>query len=193
MRNNSSIAGGALLLCGMGMFVVPSMSWLLSALGFPVNSLLSDEGWLWLFQSGIHTFFSYPVSLVFSVIITFGCYQYAGLRLRKLSLSALFLLFLFTLVFLFPVVIAAVHPRSPLVSLTGTLFPSPWLYGLPFVLCLESIVLLFGYCIFAHRNFNFSHIGSFMMYGITNYGVWGLVTAMTSFVCNSLLYMVGLI
>lgn len=193
MKNNSTLTGVVLLLCCLASFIIPTLSWLLSALGLQVNSILSDEGWRWLFHSGIDYMFTYPVALLLCIITCYGCYKYADLRINRLSLRNTLLLVSIGGILLLPIIIAAVHPRSPLVSLTGALIPSPWLYGLPFALCIEFMVLMFVYLLFTRRNFSFSNFGSYMAYGLSHYGAWVFVASMLSFIYHCILYMYGLV
>lgn len=191
MRNNSTFTGVVLLLCTLATFVVPFLSWLLSALGAEVNSILSDEGWRWVFRSGIQNSFSYPVAILFCFITAKGCYDYADIQLHQLSLSQKIKWACAGLLLQVPVLVAALHPRSPLVSLTGGLAHSPLLYGLPFVLCLQFILALFVCVLFTKKDFGFRQIGSFLVHGISAYGAWIYIGAMLSFVWHCLAYMLN--
>ncbi|MBQ3991704.1 MAG: hypothetical protein II645_00960 [Bacteroidaceae bacterium] len=165
--------------------IVPFVSWVLQALGFPVRSLLSDDGVRWFFQHGAESLFGYGVLVGIFALCAFACLRFVGMgesvRRGPLIVCLLFAASLDTLLLL-----AAFHPRSPLISLTGSLWPSPLAHGLPFALCLGLILvaLLYGVLVRAIRDT--STFARFLCSGYTRYAVWMVLLMICAFIFQCL-------
>ena len=59
--------------------IVPFVSWVLQALGFPVRSLLSDDGVRWFFQHGAESLFGYGVLVGIFALCAFACLRFVGM------------------------------------------------------------------------------------------------------------------
>lgn len=138
---NKNLSHWTLLLLGMACMVIPFASWLASVVGLPVRSMLSDEGVRWLFMHGMEGAFAFPALHVLMavpptctiswVIAEHGQATGPTSRRRSALLSGLSVL----LVGFVILVILALWPQSPLLGLSGGLFPSPFLRGLYAGLC----------------------------------------------------------
>ena len=126
--------------------LLPFLSWVLSALGVPCRSILDDEGLRWLFHHADDCLHSRLVMLALCCTIMQGVI----LKSRLLPLSRTFCqprFYRYAAVYaivLILILVAALAPESPLLSITGGLAGSPLLDGLFFLGWLSFIV----FCLF---------------------------------------------
>lgn len=76
------------------------------------------------------------------------------------------------------VLLTAVVPTSPLLGVTGTLFPSPWSHGLFPVLCVLSITVSLTYGLVAGTIHSLSDVLRMVSYGISRWA-WVVFLVMT--------------
>lgn len=169
---------------------VPFVSWLFSALEFNVRSLLSDEGLRWLFKYGTESLFNYWVILFLMLLETLGAYRYT-LRWhhRHTSRPALVLCALaFFLVCVCGMAVAAFWSHSPLLSVTGELFPSPLVHGLPCFLMASALLSFVLYGVLSHCISSLRDLHRFLTYGLSHYAVWLLLAMLLSFLLQCISY-----
>ena len=122
-------------------FLLPILSWALSALGVPCRSILDDEGLRWLFRHVSDCLHSRLVMFALCCLMMQGVIKESGiLPLGRAFRDPKFLRYLavYAVVFL-TILFASIAPDSPLLSVTGGLAGSPLLDGLLFTNnCTES-------------------------------------------------------
>ena len=189
MKTKPSILGMTLAAAVFVSVALPFFSWILSAVGQPVNSILSDDGLRWLFIHMPELFANYYVIVVVVAISAYACLEYVGwgeaASVRRTPLLVCLALALFIDVLL---LFAAFHPQSPLVSLTGSLNPSPFLHGLPFILCFGLMLVAYVYGVLTHRISTFSTFKSFLSSGFVRYGALMVLSMLLSFIFHCFCY-----
>lgn len=81
-------------------------------------------------------------------------------------------------------VISALMPSSPLLSVTGKVFPSPWSHGLFQSLCIECIIVCFVFGIVSGTLHSRRDVLELITYGIARWP-WAILLAMAvSFFIN---------
>lgn len=137
----------AFVLCLVLAAVLPFLSWVLSALGVSCRSILDDEGLRWLFRHGSDCLHSRLVMLALCCLMMQGVIQKSGLfPLGQTFRKPRFLRYtaVYAAVFI-PILLAAVAPESPLLSITGGLAGSPLLDGQLFLGWFSFIVFCLCY------------------------------------------------
>lgn len=127
--------------------VLPFLSWVLSALGVSCRSILDDDGLRWLFRHGSDCLHSRLVMLALCCLMMQGVIQKSHLfplgqtfrQPRFLRCAAIYA------VVLIAILLAAVAPESPLLSITGGLAGSPLLDGLLLLLWLSFMLFCLCY------------------------------------------------
>lgn len=129
--------------------LLPFLSWALSALGVPCHSLLDEDGLRWLFRHTADCLHSRLDACALCFVMMQGVMR----RSHLLPLGHTFRqrrFYRFAAVYavaLISILVAALLPGSPLLSLTGGLQGSPLLQGLPFLGWFSFMVfcLCYGY------------------------------------------------
>ena len=188
MKTKPSFIEVLLSLAALSAAVLPFASWLLNLMGLPVRSMFSDEGLRWLFLHGAESMCSYGAMVGIGFFAALGSLMFVGfegsLYRRTPFLISLFFAALIDALLL----LAMLHPRSPLISLTGSLWPSPFLHGLPFALCigLQLVALIYG--LLVQRVCDVPSFVSFLCAGMIRYAPWMACVALCSFLCSGLRY-----
>ncbi len=182
MKNKWSPVGFLLALALLVAMALPFVSWILSAIGQPVDSLLSDDGLRWLFIHLPEPLANYYVLLGVCAFSALAALEYvrwgqATPPQRSALLVSLSLALLIDILLL----LAAFHPRSPLISLTGSLCPSPFLHGLPFVLCFGLMLVAYVYGALTRQITGLVSLSEFLCAGFHRYGAWMVLLMILSF------------
>ena len=127
--------------------LLPFFSWALSALGVPCRSILDDEGLRWLFRHASDCLHSRLVMLALCCTMMQGVIQKSRLfplsktfrQPRFYRCAAIYALVLIL------ILVAALSPESPLLSITGGIAGSPLLDGLFFLGWFSFIVFCLCY------------------------------------------------
>lgn len=182
---NSSLSRTILLLLVLACLVFPCLTWILSAFDLPVRSLLSDEGLRWLFHNGSASLVAYPIEVVILFLVSLGALRFVGFFSRPWQHStAWYASLLFLLLLSLFLAYAAFSVHSPLVSITGTLRPSPFLDGLPAAVCLALLATALLYGLLSARLKHLSDMAGFFLYGISQYAPWLLSAMLLSFLVS---------
>lgn len=182
-----------LVLLSLSCFAVPCGSWVLSAFDFPVRSLLSDEGWRWLFVHGIRSMVNYWGVLFFLFLTAVGTVEYNGLfsRRQRLSHTGLYASLAVLVLLLAVLFLAATYTQSPLLSLTGNLRHSPFLVGLLPSLCLVVMIASYVYGIFSMHIRGIDGFCDMLAHGFRHHAVWLLNAMFLSFLVECLKYILA--
>lgn len=125
------------------------LSWLLSAMGVPCRSLLTDEGIRWMAR---HLSMSFTCRLnaeVLCLLTAIGAMIRSGIPTQWRTMRFVRLLLIFILAWA-AIIMLVLSPISPLLSLTGTLTHSPFLQALPVLIWLT--IIAFAMLFSAHDN-----------------------------------------
>ena len=125
---------------------LPFLSWVLSALGAPCRSILDAEGLRWLFRHASDSLHSQLMMLALCCLMLLGVIQKSLLPFGKTFREPRFLRYtaIYAVVFV-AIVLFAVAPDSPLLSITGGIAGSPLLDGLLFLGWFSFIVFCLCY------------------------------------------------
>lgn len=162
----------------------PFFSWTLSVCNYPCRSMLSPEGLRWLFLHSSDILNYYWVKLIFVYIVCAGIVFRSGiLTSRKKSRTiplylSIFLFFLFITILLF----AAFHPQSPLLSFTGTISHSPFLYGLPFVFAWGISFIAVFFVLLCHNVSGIMMFCDLFVYGLSRASLWIIIVVLFAFI-----------
>lgn len=180
-----------IILC-LTAFLIPFLSWMLAAFDIPVNSLLSDEGWRWTFTHGMDAFWNYGLQFLILLLTTIGVLEYVITRSRgSIHRKALYASSFVALFLLCLLLMAALLPQSPLLSLTGGLRYSPFIYGLPMALCFIAIISSLIYGLMARCIQSLGDFADFVSYGLHRHAIWIVIAMMISYQYQSILYILS--
>lgn len=194
MNKNRFLSYLILLLIVVAM-MLPIISWMLSAMGFDCKSLLSEEGWRWIF-------YNIPIAcankwnvLCISSIIGVGSIIRCGILDRKTKKDAKVLYFVsFVLVLLIAILlVCALHPHSPLLSVTGELKNSPFIHGLPTVFIWCVIFLSILYAVFTQRIKTIEDFSAMFTHGIRSLSSVIVIAMLLSFIVRCIAYIFNII
>jgi aminobenzoyl-glutamate transport protein len=189
MKTKRPLVGLLLAVTLLVAIALPFVSWILSALGQPVGSLLSDDGLRWLFIHLPDPFFNYWVLVALCAFSSLASLQYVRWgQSESPQHSALMVSFALALFIDILLLLAAFHSRSPLISLSGRLYPSPFFHGLPFVVCFGLMLVAYVYGVLTHRITNLSSFSDFLSSGFRLYGDWMVLVMLLSFIFHCLRY-----
>lgn len=119
------------------------------------------------------------VWLVYCIMLlsTIGSVVFSGLYKLK-NRDALLAAILVAFAGMVGVILTAVVPTSPLLGVTGTLFPSPWSHGLFPVLCMLSITVSLTYGLVAGTIHSLYDVLRMVSYGVSRWS-WVVILVMT--------------
>jgi aminobenzoyl-glutamate transport protein len=147
------------------------VSWLLSA-AFPdsgIRSLLSGEGMRWFFGHFSHQLATPVLVCLVLVLMAYGTFRHCGLlhyRSTYRERRALTMTLLLTVVAVMLLVLLAAIPHAVMLSVTGSLWPSPFSRALLPLLSFIVIVLSAFYGIMAGHFANLSNVYDALLDGI---------------------------
>ena len=194
MNKNNFLSYLILLLLVVAV-MLPIISWILSALGFDCKSLLSEEGWRWIF-------YNIPVAcankwnvLCISSIIGLGSVIRCGIfdRKTKKDTNALYLVSIVLVLLVALLFVIALHPHSPLLSVTGEIKNSPFIHGLPTVFIWCVIFLSILYAFQTQRINTIEDFSDLFTYGIRRFSSIIVIAMFLSFVTRCIAYIFNII
>jgi aminobenzoyl-glutamate transport protein len=147
------------------------VSWLLSA-AFPdsgIRSLLSGEGMRWFFGHFSHQLATPVLVCLVLILMAYGTFRHCGLlryRSTYRERRALTMTLLLTVVAVMLLVLLAAIPHAVMLSVTGSLWPSPFSRALLPLLSFIVIVLSAFYGIMAGHFANLSNVYDALLDGI---------------------------
>lgn len=168
--------------------VLPIASWMLAAFGYPVHSLLSDEGLRWNFRYALNNLFSPQAcqSVVLLMAVT-SIYQvcrsgrvtyHVGLyvTLAVLSVVAFFLWL-------------ALSNGSPLLNVVGGILPgSPLLEGAPLMFSFILWLWCFLCAYFSRQLQSLSDFTGILCYALSHYAEWVVCVFLFSYIIRVIRY-----
>ena len=175
------------VLCLVLAAVLPILSWVLSALGVPCRSILDDEGLRWLFRHASDCLHSRLVMFALCCLMMQGVIKKSLLPLGETFRKPRFYRYaaIYAVVFI-AILLAAVAPDSPLLSITGGLAGSPLLDGLLFLGWFSFIV----FCLCYGHSKGKPWIGM-LTHGISSHPLAIPFAVIASFCYQCIEYMIG--
>ncbi len=168
--------GGHLLdtccaLCLVVAVAVLVLSWVLSAFGVRCNSLLSDEGWRWMFLRIPDAAFTHGMLSFVCLVVACGVARRCGVSysraLRHPAAAAVFAALVVVQASL--LIAVAFYSESPLLSVTGALSHSAYLHGAPFAACLALSLASLAFGAVSGSVRSVRHLVEALTYGISRY------------------------
>lgn len=175
--------------------MLPVFSWILSALGFGCKSLLSEEGWRWFFNNAPIAIANKWSVLCISSIVGLGCVIRCGILDMKMKkdVNALYLLSFVIVLLVAILLFSALHPHSPLLSVTGELRNSSFTHGLPTISILCIIFLSLLYAIQTQRLKSVEDFSDMITYGLRRFSPVIVIMILLSFITHCIAYIFNII
>lgn len=188
--NKNRFLSYLILLLIVAAVMLPIISWMLSAMGFDCKSLLSEEGWRWIF-------YNIPIAcankwnvLCISFILGVGSVIRCGIldRKTKKDINALYLVSFVLVLLIAVLLVTALHPHSPLLSVTGEVKNSPFIQGLPtvFIWCVVFLSIL--YAVQTERIKTIEDFTDLFTYGIRRFSSVIVIAMLLSFIVRCISY-----
>jgi aminobenzoyl-glutamate transport protein len=172
------------------------VSWLLSA-AFPdsgIRSLLSGEGMRWFFGHFSHQLATPVLVCLVLVLMAYGTFRHCGLlhyRSTYRERRALTMTLLLTVVAVMLLVLLAAIPHAVMLSVTGSLWPSPFSRALLPLLSFIVIALSAFYGIMAGHFANLSNVYDALLDGIRQGAALLLFYLLIVQLCLSVCYIIS--
>lgn len=170
--------------------LLPVISWIISALGFDCKSLLSEEGWRWMFYTVPISFLNRWTLLCLSAIIGIGSIIRSGIfsTQKKKDINALYLVLIVLVFFTSVLLFSALHPHSPLLSVTGEIKSSPFIHGLPTIIIWCVIFLSAIYAVQTQHVKTIEDFSDLFTYGIRRFASVIVIAMLLSFIASCFSY-----
>lgn len=194
MMNRNCFLSYLILLLIVVSFMLPVVSWMLSALGFDCKSLLSEEGWRWVFYNIPIACANKWTTLCLSIIIGCGSIIRSGILhpQKHKEYNALYLVLFVLVVLVATLLVSALHPHSPLLSITGEIKNSPFIHGLPTIAIWCIIFLSTLYALQAQHVKTMDDFSDMFTYGIKKFSSVIVIVMLLSFIISCLIYIFNL-
>ena len=188
--NKNKFLSYLILLLIVVSILLPVVSWILSALGFDCKSLLSEEGWRWMFYNIPVSFVNKWTMLCLSAIIGIGSVARCGILApkEKKDINALYLVLFVSVIFISALLVSALHPQSPLLSVTGEIRGSAFIHGLHTIVIWCIIFLSTIYAVQTKRTKTIDDFSDIFMYGIRKFSSIIVIAMLLSFVTSCFTY-----
>lgn len=180
-------------------------SWVLSILGLPLNNILSSEGLRWFFRLRFNPMEAQVIGFVLMTIISLGAITDSGLwgdllllfnrNQRPLNMRqrrALFAVLILVIFSVFAFLLLIMAPSAILLSVTGHLWPSPFIVGIirGFVINLLFQSMVYGLSSGHIRTF--SQLLSLFYIGIIKFAPWLIVSLLSISLYFLCLFILGI-
>lgn len=183
-RKGHSVASALLFVLLIAHLLLPPLAWLGSAAGFPLGNLFSSEGVRWYYLHIQDCYRSPFMAVVFPVVLVFGAIERSGLseiikdtiskgvlsltyRQRKACLMA----GTFLLLYLAGMLLLLLGPHAILLSVTGHLYPSPFVSGILQTMSLGFVLTSLLYAVLSFHLRGWQECLSVLYWGIQRYDV----------------------
>lgn len=177
--------------------LVAVASWLLSALGYSDQNLLSAQGLRWLFSHPVPEWESTMLLWALWLFTALGCTRLSGLsgeiwnwitgqgkqstRRQRYALRLAGLATACGIVFLLH---CALAPSSPLLGVTGKLWPSPYLDGLLPCICLITIIVSLIFARASQRYISWVDTIGLLERSLARYTPWAVLLFVSGYLLN---------
>lgn len=192
LKRPSSLISSLLLAL---LLIVPILSWVVAAMGLPVQNVLCADGFRWLSLHALECLTPPILGPFIAGVIALGCIEGCGIlaalrrshrtvneRIGHVAATSVFIIFL--LAFLVPVF----KSNSELRSITGQLYPSPWFTSIPFALSLIVFFSTLCYGLIARHESRLRLPGILLSRGISRHAIWLVNLSMLNLLVELLRY-----
>ena len=170
-RKGHSVASALLFVLLIAHLLLPLLAWLGSAAGFPLGNLFSSEGIRWYYLHIQDCYRSPFMAVVFPVVLVFGAIERSGLsEIIKDTISK------------------GVLSHAILLSVTGHLYPSPFVSGILQTMSLGFVLTSLLYAVLSFHLRGWQECLSVLYWGIQRYDVWILISMLAAQLYNTLCY-----
>lgn len=200
-RKGHSVASALLFVLLIAHLLLPLLAWLGRAAGFPLGNLFSSEGIRWYYLHIQDCYRSPFMTVVFPVVLVLGAIERSGLseiiedsvskgvlsltyRQRKACLMA----GTFLLLYLAGMLLLLFGPYAILLSVTGHLYPSPFVSGILQTMSLGFVLTSLLYAVLSFHLRGWQECLSVLYWGIQRYDVWILISMLAVQLYNALCY-----
>lgn len=203
VRRHDMVAGVLLFLLAVSVLLAP-LSWLGSAMGLPFRNLFSAEGIRWYYLHVQDAFHSPLWAVSIPLLLMAGAVERSGLAetvrdivrhgvsvLTYRQRKAFWLALAFLLCYLAGLVLLLAGPHAILRSVTGRLFPSPFLFGLLQTVPLGVILVSLIYAVLSSHLRGLREYLSVLYWGIRQYAMLILILLLGIQLYDSFLYVAG--
>lgn len=190
MMNKNRFLSYLILLLIVVSFMLPIISWMLSALGYDCKSLISEEGWRWVFYNIPIACANRWTTLCISIIIGCGSVIRSGILhpQKKKEFNSLYIVSFVLVILTSVLLLCSLHPHSPLLSVTGQIKNSPFIHGLPTILIWCIIFLSTLYALLAQHIKTMDDFSDLFTYGIKKFSSVIVIAMLLSFIISCLIY-----
>ncbi|MGN1255596.1 MAG: hypothetical protein ACI4UA_00345 [Bacteroidaceae bacterium] len=176
------------ILTGLAVCILPA-SWMMSAFGFPCRSLISDEGLRWL-SLHLDSLIASPITAYALVYSSAAGALEICVRIYRQNHNnnILWTTLIVAIMFLSVPILAFILPDSPLRAITGGIWPSPLIYGLPVII---AVITLAVAMLYAYLSLYITSPGKFcfiLLWGIRRHAIWIVMAMLLSFIYGTLQY-----
>lgn len=171
MKTENRVLGILVVLVAVFTALLPILSWMLSAFGLPFHDMLSDEGWRWFFLHFPDSAFNHFSIIAIAFFMAMGAIQRSGILQAKpldapfLWTAALFLIMLAYLLW------GALSSHSPLLSVTGRLYMSTYIYGIPSIGMMCTTIASCFYGMLSAQSSHLRLFAGILTYGLRRYAI----------------------
>ena len=190
MMNKGRLLSYLILLLMVVAVMLPIISWILSVIGFDCKSLLNEEGWRWIFYNIPIACANRWTTLCLSIIIGIGCVIRSGILhpQKKKEFHTLYIVSVVLVILTATLLLCALHPHSPLLSVTGQIKNSPFIHGLPTIFIWCVIFLSMLYALLAQHVKTMEDFSDLFTYGIKKFSSVIVFAMLLSFVISCFTY-----
>lgn len=196
----------------VALVVLPIVAWVYNVLGLEAENPFSADAIRWLFTHLSTILVPRHVALLVLAISAIGALQYVGLiggeaavkdddeyegtasnnlqnkqrakNLQKARVVSLVLLGVIVVLLCLPLVLRS----ASLLSVTGSVWPSPWLAGFPVLLCMAVVLTALVFGTMTSRLGGLKGIPRLLAFGLSHYGIWVVLAMMGGLIYNSFTY-----
>lgn len=126
--------------------------------------------------------------LFFSLVIGSGSVIRCGILDEKKDINALCVVLITSVLIVVALLLSALHPQSPLLSVTGEINNSPYIHGLPTILVWCIVFLSALYSILSHRVKNADDFVDLLTFGIRRFSTMIIIVMLLSFITSCFTY-----
>lgn len=130
--------------------------------------------------------------LCFNVVISIGSVIKSGLLDTKKEKNALISVLFAAVIVVSALLLCALHPQSPLLSVSGEIKNSPYIHGLPTIIIWCIIFLSAFYALLSQRVKTAEDLADLLTYGIRRFSSILMLAMLLSFITFCVTYIINI-
>lgn len=168
---------------------IPPVSWMLSAFGYSCRSLISDEGLRWLCLH-LSSLVATPITIyaLLYAMAAGALEMCVRIYQKSANQASAWVTVLVALALCSIPILAFVMPDSPLRGISGSIWPSPLISGMPVII---ALIILAAAILYSYLNLYLTSARKFCImitWGIRRHAIWIVVAMLLSFIHGTLHY-----